>query len=74
MPKPFVYQWSDEELRLATGNGGVNYVQHQLKLSSAYLGVTVRCLNFSDFELAIDLYLSKKKKKNLQLTCSSELN
>uniref|UniRef100_A0A2N9GJ51 Endonuclease/exonuclease/phosphatase domain-containing protein n=1 Tax=Fagus sylvatica TaxID=28930 RepID=A0A2N9GJ51_FAGSY len=32
-------RWSDEELRLATGCGGVTHVEHQLKLCSAYLGV-----------------------------------
>lgn len=44
-PCPLLYRWSDEELRLATGSGGVTHVQHQLKLSSAYHGVPVRCLN-----------------------------
>ncbi|KAF5469043.1 hypothetical protein F2P56_013143 [Juglans regia] len=38
-PKPLLYRWSDEELRLATGIGGVTHVQHQLKLCSAYIGV-----------------------------------
>lgn len=44
IPKPLLYRWSDEELRLATGTGGVTHVQHQLKLCSAYIGVPVRCL------------------------------
>ncbi|XP_030941118.1 carbon catabolite repressor protein 4 homolog 5 isoform X3 [Quercus lobata] len=39
IPRPLLYTWSDEELRLATGSGGVTHVQHQLKLLSAYLGV-----------------------------------
>ncbi|XP_065627459.1 carbon catabolite repressor protein 4 homolog 5 isoform X3 [Quercus suber] len=39
IPRPLLYTWSDEELRLATGSGGVTHVQHQLKLFSAYLGV-----------------------------------
>ncbi|KAG2667404.1 hypothetical protein I3760_15G113300 [Carya illinoinensis] len=39
IPKPLLYRWSDEELRLATGTGGVTHVQHQLKLCSAYIGV-----------------------------------
>ena len=43
--RPLLCRWSDEELRLATGSGGVTLVQHQLNLSSAYLGVPVRCLN-----------------------------
>ncbi|KAM3751046.1 hypothetical protein ACB098_04G079300 [Castanea mollissima] len=38
IPRPLLYTWSDEELRLATGSG-VTHVQHQLKLFSAYLGV-----------------------------------
>ncbi|KAE8124944.1 hypothetical protein FH972_019783 [Carpinus fangiana] len=37
--RPLLYRWSDAELRLATGSGGVTHVQHQLNLSSAYLGV-----------------------------------
>lgn len=40
IPRPLLYTWSDEELRLATGSGGVTHVQHQLKLFSAYLGVS----------------------------------
>uniref|UniRef100_A0A2N9GZD6 Endonuclease/exonuclease/phosphatase domain-containing protein n=1 Tax=Fagus sylvatica TaxID=28930 RepID=A0A2N9GZD6_FAGSY len=39
IPRPLLYRWSDEELRLATGCGGVTHVEHQLKLCSAYLGV-----------------------------------
>ncbi|KAK7291436.1 hypothetical protein RIF29_06575 [Crotalaria pallida] len=33
------YQWSTEELRLATGAAGVTHLQHHLKLCSAYSGV-----------------------------------
>ncbi|XP_062160066.1 carbon catabolite repressor protein 4 homolog 5 isoform X2 [Alnus glutinosa] len=43
IPSPLLYRWSDEELRLATGSGGVTHVQHQLKLSSAYHGVPGSC-------------------------------
>ncbi|KAE9586046.1 putative poly(A)-specific ribonuclease [Lupinus albus] len=34
-----LYQWSIEELRLATGAAGVTHLQHHLKLCSAYSGV-----------------------------------
>ncbi|XP_074317215.1 carbon catabolite repressor protein 4 homolog 5 isoform X2 [Silene latifolia] len=36
---PLVQGWSDEELKLATGCGGVTCLEHNLKLHSAYLGV-----------------------------------
>ncbi|KAL6175318.1 hypothetical protein ACLB2K_051959 [Fragaria x ananassa] len=37
--KPFVYRWSAEEVRLATGCEEVTHLQHHLKLGSAYRGV-----------------------------------
>ncbi|KAK6925247.1 hypothetical protein RJ641_009573 [Dillenia turbinata] len=36
---PLVHEWSQEELRLATGNETTTLLQHSLKLCSAYLGV-----------------------------------
>lgn len=74
IPRPLLYTWSDEELRLATGSGGVTHVQHQLKLFSAYLGVPVRCLN-----LLILLYFLLWLRfptsiGMLQLICSNEVN
>ncbi|WCJ21970.1 hypothetical protein M5689_004080 [Euphorbia peplus] len=35
--------WSDEEMKLATGSEGLTHLCHQLKLSSAYLGVPGSC-------------------------------
>ncbi|KAJ6881886.1 carbon catabolite repressor protein 4 [Populus alba x Populus x berolinensis] len=37
--RSLIYRWSDEELRLATGNEELTHLQHELKLYSAYLGV-----------------------------------
>lgn len=69
-----MYTWSDEELRLATGSGGVTHVQHQLKLFSAYLGVPVRCLNLL-IPLYFLLYLRLPTPIGmLQVTCSNEVN
>lgn len=34
-----LHRWSVEELRLASGRGGVTHLQHHLKLHSAYSGV-----------------------------------
>lgn len=69
-----MYTWSDEELRLATGSGGVTHVQHQLKLFSAYLGVPVRCLNLL-IPLYFLLYLRLPTPiEMLQVTCSNEVN
>lgn len=69
-----MYKWSDEELRLATGSGGVTHVQHQLKLFSAYLGVPVRCLNLL-IPLYFLLYLRLPTPIGmLQVTCSNEVN
>ncbi|KAJ8773113.1 hypothetical protein K2173_028290 [Erythroxylum novogranatense] len=34
-----LHRWSNEEIRLASGSEGITQLQHQLKLSSAYLGV-----------------------------------
>ena len=74
IPRPLLYTWSDEELRLATGSGGVTHVQHQLKLLSAYLGVPVRCLNLLIL-LYFLLYLRFPTSIGmLQLTCSNEVN
>lgn len=39
--RSLIYRWSDEELRLATGNEELTHLQHELKLYSAYLGVPV---------------------------------
>ncbi|KAF6147102.1 hypothetical protein GIB67_036821 [Kingdonia uniflora] len=36
---PLKYTWSNEELRLAAGNGGVTHMRHHLQLSSSYAGV-----------------------------------
>lgn len=45
--RPLLYQWTDVELRLATGCEGVTELQHQLNLCSAYFGIPVRCLSFT---------------------------
>lgn len=37
--RPWIYRWSNEEIRLATGSEGATHVRHQLKLHSAYLGI-----------------------------------
>ncbi|KAH9778640.1 Carbon catabolite repressor protein 4 [Citrus sinensis] len=37
--RPLLYQWTDVELRLATGCEGVTELQHQLNLCSAYFGI-----------------------------------
>ncbi|KAF5943216.1 hypothetical protein HYC85_020858 [Camellia sinensis] len=37
--RPLKNRWSNEELMLATGTGGVTRLRHDLKLCSAYLGV-----------------------------------
>ncbi|KAI8002643.1 Protein BONZAI 2 [Camellia lanceoleosa] len=39
--RPLQNRWSNEELMLATGTGGVTRLRHDLKLYSAYLGVHV---------------------------------
>ena len=69
IPRPLLYRWSDEELRLATGCGGVTHVEHQLKLCSAYLGVPVSCLNL----LILLYFLVYLRFPTLQLTCSNEV-
>ena len=38
-----MHEWSNEELRLATGSDRVTRLQHHLKLCSAYPGIPVRC-------------------------------
>ncbi|XP_024020261.1 carbon catabolite repressor protein 4 homolog 5 isoform X1 [Morus notabilis] len=47
--RPLFHRWSDEELRLATGSGEVTYLQHHLKLCSAYHGVPASCRTRDDF-------------------------
>lgn len=37
--RPLLHQWTDVELRLATGCTGVTQLQHQLNLCSAYFGI-----------------------------------
>lgn len=37
--RPLLYQWTDVELRLATGCEGLTELQHQLNLCSAYFGI-----------------------------------
>lgn len=37
--RTLTYRWTDEELKLATGSEEVAYLQHSLKLRSAYVGV-----------------------------------
>lgn len=37
--RPLIHRWSEEELRLATGNEEISLLHHHLKLSSAYHGV-----------------------------------
>ncbi|CAL5426574.1 unnamed protein product [Camellia sinensis] len=37
--RPLKNRWSNEELMLATGTGGVTHLPHDLKLCSAYLEV-----------------------------------
>ncbi|KAH7528755.1 hypothetical protein FEM48_Zijuj05G0105900 [Ziziphus jujuba var. spinosa] len=46
--RPMLYRWSEEELQLATGSEGVTYLQHHLKLCSAYLGVPGSCRTRDD--------------------------
>ncbi|XAR63907.1 Poly(A)-specific ribonuclease [Bertholletia excelsa] len=41
--KSLIYRWSDQELRIATGAGGLTCITHPLKLCSAYLGVHGSC-------------------------------
>ncbi|XP_028089468.1 carbon catabolite repressor protein 4 homolog 5 isoform X2 [Camellia sinensis] len=41
--RPLKNRWSNEELMLATGTGGVTHLRHNLKLCSAYLGVHGSC-------------------------------
>ncbi|KAF5957773.1 hypothetical protein HYC85_004998 [Camellia sinensis] len=41
--RPLKNRWSNEELMLATGTGGVTHLRHDLKLCSAYLGVHGSC-------------------------------
>ncbi|KAL9277798.1 hypothetical protein ACSQ67_024978 [Phaseolus vulgaris] len=48
LSRQLLYRWSVEELRLATGAKGITYLQHQLKLRSAYSGVPVCCFNLLD--------------------------
>ncbi|XP_038687010.1 carbon catabolite repressor protein 4 homolog 5 isoform X2 [Tripterygium wilfordii] len=41
--RPLTYTWSDEEIKLAAGSGGVADLRHQLNLHSAYLRVPGSC-------------------------------
>ncbi|CAL5374473.1 unnamed protein product [Camellia sinensis] len=49
--RPLKNRWSNEELMLATGTGGLTRLRHDLKLCNAYLGVLVRFLSHSYISL-----------------------
>ncbi|GAV82679.1 Exo_endo_phos domain-containing protein [Cephalotus follicularis] len=58
--RPLRYRWSDEELTLATGSGEITHLQHQLNLSSAYIGVPGNALTRdSNGEPLVTSYHSK---------------
>ncbi|THF97980.1 hypothetical protein TEA_010594 [Camellia sinensis var. sinensis] len=77
--RPLKNRWSNEELMLATGTGGVTRLQHDLKLCSAYLGVHkhfwVIIERFSCSRIGLTLFLERTSFARKQFDwCNTQRN